>query len=67
MVLPSSGTLTFLLRDKDPARCQKGTLSGNAAVSLSEVVERATDKAASLSAALPGLVGPTGLLDGGQS
>jgi hypothetical protein len=50
MVLPSSGTLTFLLRDKDPVRCQKGKLlSGSTAVSLREVDERPAERAANLS------------------
>lgn len=49
MVLPSSGTLTFLRRDNDPARAQNGTLSGNTAVSLREVEDRPTERAASLS------------------
>jgi hypothetical protein len=62
MVLAISGTLTFLLLDIEPARCQNGTVSGRAAVSLSDVPERLTDRAASLSDE-----DPTGLFDEGQS
>ena len=62
MVLDSSGTLTFLLLDIEPARCQNGTVSGRTAVSLSDVPERPTDSAASLSED-----DPTGLLADGQS
>ena len=67
MVLPSSGTLTFLLLDNDPLRCQKGTLSGKTAVSLREVEDRATESAASLSEEWFGFDGPTGLFADGQS
>lgn len=62
MVLDSSGTLTFLLLDIEPARCQNGTVSGRTAVSLSDVPERPTERAASLSDD-----DPTGLLADGQS
>jgi hypothetical protein len=68
MVLPSSGTLTFLLRDNDPVRCQKGKLlSGSTAVSLREVEERPAERAASLSEDWFGLDSPTGLFAEGQS
>jgi hypothetical protein len=49
MVLPSSGTLTFLRLANALVRCQKGTLSGRAALSLSEVEERPTARAVILS------------------
>lgn len=61
MVLESSGTLIFLLLDIEPARCQNGTDSGRTAVSLSDVPERLTDSAASLSED-----SPVGLLADGQ-
>jgi len=68
MVFPSSGTLTFLLLDNEPARCQKGRLvSDKTAVSLREVEERPTARAASLSEEWLGLDSPTGLLAEGQS
>lgn len=68
MVFPSSGTLTFLLLDKDPVRCQKGKLlSGNTAVSLREVAERPAERAASLSEDSGCFGSPTGLLADGQS
>lgn len=67
MVLPSSGTLTFLLLDNDPLRCQNGTLSGKTAVSLSEVEDRPTDSAASLSEELLAFDSPTGLFADGHS
>jgi hypothetical protein len=69
MVFPSSGTLTFLLLDKEPVRCQKGTLSGTTAVSLSEVEERPTARAASFSveADVSFNPTPTGLFAAGQS
>jgi len=68
MVFPSSGTLTFLLLDNEPARCQKGRLvSGRTAVSLREVEERPTARAASLSEERLGFDRPTGLLAEGQS
>lgn len=51
MVLPSSGTLTLRLRDREPVRCQKGRLfSERRAVSLSEVGERPAARAVTLSA-----------------
>lgn len=62
MVLESSEILTFLLLDIEPARCQNGTDSGRTAVSLSDVPERPTDRAASLSDD-----SPAGLLADGQS
>jgi hypothetical protein len=49
MVFPSSGTLTLRRLANEPERCQKGTLSGRTAVSLSEVDDRPTERAASLS------------------
>lgn len=62
IVPESSGTLTFLLLDIEPERCQNGTVSVGTAVSLSDVPERPTDRAASLSDG-----DPTGLLADGQS
>jgi hypothetical protein len=51
MVVPSSGTLTLRLLDKEPVRCQKGRLfSERTAVSLREVGERPAARAATLSA-----------------
>jgi hypothetical protein len=69
MVLPSSGTLIFLLLESEPLLCQKGTVSDWTAVSLIEVDERPADSAESLSEDSQGLVNPTGLLDSceGQS
>jgi hypothetical protein len=67
MVLPSSGTLTLRLLANEPVRCQNGTVSGNTAVSLSEVEERPTARAASLSKDELSFVPPTGLRDAGQS
>ena len=61
MVPDSSGTLTFRLLDIEPARCQKGTVSGKVAVSLRDVLERPTDRAASFSDG-----DPTGLFADGQ-
>lgn len=49
MVPVNSGTLIFLLLDIEPARCQNGAVSVGTAVSLSDVAERPTDKAANLS------------------
>jgi hypothetical protein len=63
IVLPSSGTLTLRLLDKEPLRCQKGRLSAGTAVSLSEVGERPIDKADSLSEDWLGRSSPTGLLE----
>ena len=63
IVLLSSGTLTFRLLESEPLRCQKGTLSGWAAVSLNEVEERTTARAESLSEEWLGRMRPTGLLD----
>jgi hypothetical protein len=62
MVPCSSGTLTFLLLDIEPARCQNGVASGGIAVSLSDVAERPAARAASLSVAAP-----TGLLADGHN
>jgi hypothetical protein len=67
MVLPSSGTLTLRRRANPLLRCQNGTLSGSTAVSLKEVEERPTDRAASLSEVEVFLGCPTGLLEAGQS
>lgn len=67
MVFPSSGTLTFLRLDNEPARCQNGTLSGKTAVSLREVEERPTARAASLSEEVFVFDSPTGLFAKGQS
>lgn len=67
MVFPSSGTLTLRRLANALVRCQKGTLSGRTAVSLSEVDERPTERAAILSAEAVFLGTPTGLLDAGQS
>jgi hypothetical protein len=63
MVLLSSGTLTFRLRESEPLRCQKGTLSGWAALSLIDVEERVTARAESLSEEWLGRTSPTGLFD----
>jgi hypothetical protein len=49
MVFPSSGTLTLRRLANALVRCQNGTLSGNTAVSLNEVEERPTERAAVLS------------------
>jgi hypothetical protein len=49
MVFPSSGTLTLRRLANALERCQNGTLSGNTAVSLSEVEERPTERAEILS------------------
>jgi hypothetical protein len=67
MVFPSSGTLTLRRLANALERCQNGTLSGNTAVSLSEVEERPTERAAILSKEELFLTWPTGLLDDGQS
>ena len=67
IVLPSSGTLTFIRLDKEPVHCQNSILSGNTAVSLSEVGDRPTDRAASLSVDELNFVVPSGLLDDGRS
>lgn len=67
MVLPSSGTLIFRLLDNELARCQNGRLSDGTAVSLREVDDRPTERAASLSEEVFGLDWPTGLFDDGQS
>lgn len=67
MVLPSSGTLTFRRLANELVRCQNGTLSDNTAVSLSEVEERPTARAASLSKDELDFDPPTGLRDAGQS
>lgn len=68
IVLPSSGTLTFLLLDKDPVRCQKGRLlSGSTAVSLRDVEDRPAERAANLSEDWFGLDNPIGLFAEGQS
>lgn len=63
MVPPSSGTLTFRRLDSEPLRCQKGTLSGGTAVSLSEVGDLPIDKADSFSEEVAGFTRPTGLFD----
>lgn len=62
MVPANSGTLTFLLLDIEPARCQNGAVSVGTDVSLSDVAERPTDSAANLSGVIP-----AGLLGDGQS
>jgi hypothetical protein len=67
MVFPSSGTLTLRRRANPLLRCQNGTLSGSTAVSLKEVEERPTERAASLSEEEAFLSCPTGLLEAGQS
>ena len=67
MVFPSSGTLTFLLLDSEPVRCQKGRVSGRTAVSLREVDDRPTESAASFSNEELDFDCPTGLLAKGQS
>jgi hypothetical protein len=66
-VFPSSGTLTLRRRASEPVRCQNGTLSGRTAVSLREVEERATERAAILSKDGLDFWCPRGLLDAGQS
>lgn len=66
-MFPSSGTLTLRRLANEPVRCQNGTLSGNTAVSLSEVEERPTERAASLSKDEFDFDIPTGLLDAGHS
>jgi hypothetical protein len=63
MVFPSSGTLTLRRRANALVRCQNGTLSGKTAVSLNEVEERPTERAAILSEEGLFLDSPTGLLD----
>jgi hypothetical protein len=66
IVLPSSGTLTFLRLDNDPLRCQNGTVSWGMAVSLREVGERPMDNAVSLSEVKAKLgISPTGLFEDG--
>ncbi len=67
MVFPSSGTLIFRLLARLVPRCQNGALSGRMAVSLSEVEDRATERAASFSDEVLGLEYPTGLFLAGQS
>lgn len=62
-VPPSSGTLIFRRLASELPRCQNGTESGLAAVSLSEVGERPIERAVSLSADNVGRIRPTGLLD----
>lgn len=50
MVVPSSGTLTLRLLEREPVRCQKGRLfSDRTAVSLREVGERPAARAVTLS------------------
>jgi hypothetical protein len=67
VVLPSSGTLTLRRLANALVRCQNGTLSGRTAVSLNEVEERPTERAAILSKEVLFFCSPTGLLEAGQS
>jgi hypothetical protein len=68
-VPPSSGTLILRRLASELPRCQNGTASGLAAVSLSEVGERPIERAVSLSEDSVGRTRPIGLLDAddGQS